>query len=116
MVQVTSLAFSPDGDQLSSADEDGVIITWDLAEAKKLASAAKHAGAVWSLAYSQGDGGLLASGKNRTLEHAARYFMFGGPTQSEQGHWLQDTGNMDYWKRKTENKMVNLAFCWRLKC
>ena len=73
MVQVTALAFSPDGGQLSSADEDGVIMTWDLAEANKLASAAKHAGAVWSLAYSQGDGGLLASGTIRTFEHAARF-------------------------------------------
>lgn len=47
---------------MSSADEDGNIVTWDLAEAKKLQSAQKHKNAVWSLAYSSGNGSLLASG------------------------------------------------------
>ena len=47
---------------LASADEDGAMIAWDLAEAKRLQTGQKHKGAVWSLSYSSGAGSLLASG------------------------------------------------------
>lgn len=62
LLQVCSLAFHPEGAVLASADEDGVVITWDLAEARKLQTADKHKGAVWSLSYSHGPKHLLASG------------------------------------------------------
>lgn len=61
--QVTAIAFHPSGATMSSADEDGTVITWDLATSKRLATAEKHKGPIWSLAYSQGGGKLLASGE-----------------------------------------------------
>lgn len=61
--QVTALAFHPDGATMASADEDGVVIHWDLREAKRIASAEKHKAAVWSLAFSRGSGEMLASGE-----------------------------------------------------
>ena len=57
------MAFHPDGSTLASADEDGVVITWDLAQAKQLRSGEKHKAAVWSLSFSNGGGNLLASGQ-----------------------------------------------------
>lgn len=60
--QISSLAFSPDGTSLASADAGGTLVAWDLAASKRLATASQHKGPVWSLAYSQGDGALLASG------------------------------------------------------
>lgn len=62
LLQISSLAFSPDGTSLASADASGNLIAWDLATSKRLATASQHKGPVWSLAYSQGDGALLASG------------------------------------------------------
>ena len=38
------------------------MITWNLAEARKVATAKQHKGPVWSLSYSAGTGDLLASG------------------------------------------------------
>lgn len=64
-VQVTALAFHPDGKTMASADEDGIVIIWDLALAKRLAWAEKHKAAIWSLAYCQGGGQVLASGEMR---------------------------------------------------
>ena len=61
--QVTALAFHPGGSLLTSADDEGSIITWNLAEARKVATAKQHRGAVWSLSYSAGTGDLLASGE-----------------------------------------------------
>ena len=61
-VQITAMAFHPDGTTLASADEDGVVITWDLAQAKQLRNGEKHKAAVWSLSFSNGGGSLLASG------------------------------------------------------
>lgn len=61
-VQISALAFSPDGTTLATADASGTLIVWDLATAKRLTTAHEHRGPVWSLAYSQGEGALLASG------------------------------------------------------
>lgn len=60
--QITALAFSPDGQTLASGSEDGALMTWDLKDARRTALTPEHTGPVWSLAYSQGAGSLLASG------------------------------------------------------
>jgi transcription initiation factor TFIID subunit 5 len=60
---ITSLAMSPDGKSLTSGDATGAVLSWDLGSARCVAKApAAHAGPVWSLAYSQGEGSVLASG------------------------------------------------------
>ncbi len=61
-MQVTALAFSPDGQMLASGSEDGSLMLWDLKDARRFGLAPQHKGPVWSLAYSQGDGSILASG------------------------------------------------------
>ena len=61
-LQITALAFSPDGQTLASGSEDGALMTWDLKDARRTALTPEHTGPVWSLAYSHGAGGLLASG------------------------------------------------------
>ncbi len=61
-VQVTSLAFSPDGKVLAVGCEDGGVSAWDVASATRLGAVHLHAAPVWSLAISRGDGALLASG------------------------------------------------------
>lgn len=61
-LQISSLAFSPDGTTLTTADASGTLIAWDLASSRRLATASQHRGPIWSLAYSQGEGSLLASG------------------------------------------------------
>ena len=62
-MQVTSLAFTTDGQHLLSGDEEGTIIAWDLKQAKRVHSSKAHSGPVWSLAVSHGSGAILASGK-----------------------------------------------------
>ena len=61
-LQITALAFSPDGQSLASGSEDGALMTWDLRDAKRTALTPEHTGPVWSLAYSHGASSLLASG------------------------------------------------------
>jgi WD40 repeat protein len=61
-LQVTSLAFTPDGQHLLSGDEEGTLIAWDLKQAKRVHSSKGHSGPVWSLATSHGSGAILASG------------------------------------------------------
>ena len=60
--QVTALAFSPDGQMLASGCEDGSLMLWDLKDARRFGVAPQHKGPIWSLAYSKGDGIILASG------------------------------------------------------
>jgi WD40 repeat protein len=62
-LQITALDFTPDGKTLAVGSEDGVVALWDVAAARRLGSAQQHAGAVWALAASRGDGSLLASGE-----------------------------------------------------
>ena len=62
ILQVTALAFSPDGQHLASGSEDGGMMVWDLKDARRFAVTPNHKGPVWSLAFSQGDGSILASG------------------------------------------------------
>ena len=61
-MQITALAFHPEGNMLASADEDGQIVIWDLGEAKQLYSVSKHKAAIWSMSYSCGQNAMLASG------------------------------------------------------
>ena len=62
VLQVTALAFSPDGQILASGSEDGSMMVWDLKDARRFGVAPSHTGPVWSLAFSQGEGAILASG------------------------------------------------------
>ena len=64
-LQVTSLAFTPDGQHLLSGDEEGNVNAWDLRQAKRAHSGKAHSGPVWSLATSHGSGAILASGTAR---------------------------------------------------
>lgn len=61
-LQITALDFTPDGKVLAVGSEDGVVAAWDVAGARRLGSSQQHAGPVWALAASRGDGSLLASG------------------------------------------------------
>lgn len=63
LMQITGLAFSPDGKLAASGDEDGSISVWDLGQAKRLDTGSGHSAAVWALAFSHVDGAVLASGR-----------------------------------------------------
>lgn len=86
LLQISSLAFSPDGTTLASADAGGALIAWDLTSAKRVASTSQHRGPVWSLAYSRGEGSLLASGG---ADHTVRIWnakpAAGGAAGAQQG-------------------------------
>jgi WD40 repeat protein len=58
--KVRAVCFSPDGSQLASGDNDGMVIIWDPKRGEKLFTLPKHQGIVWSIAYSP-TGGLLAT-------------------------------------------------------
>lgn len=71
-LQITALDFTPDGKTLAVGSEDGVVALWDVAAARRLGAAQQHAGAVWALAASRGDGSLLASGAVSICLNAVR--------------------------------------------
>lgn len=58
------MGFSPEGNLAASGDENGDVIMWDLRQAARLEAVKGHTAAVWSLAFSQPDGALLASGQS----------------------------------------------------
>ena len=58
---VYSVAFSPDGSTLASADLDGIIRLWDVETGEYLRTLEGHTGSVYSVAFSP-DGSTLASG------------------------------------------------------
>ncbi len=55
------MAWSPDGQRLTSSDGDGTIILWDLAKAEPAKTLTGHDGPVICIAWSP-DGKSLASG------------------------------------------------------
>lgn len=57
------MGFSPDGNLSASGDENGDVIIWDLRQAARLEAVKGHTAPVWSLAFSQPDGAILASGQ-----------------------------------------------------
>ena len=59
--EVSSVAFSPDGQRLASASDDQTVKIWDSATGKELFALKGHAGEVMSVAFSP-DGQRLASG------------------------------------------------------
>ncbi|KAF2313016.1 hypothetical protein GH714_008764 [Hevea brasiliensis] len=58
---ILSLAMSPDGRHMASADEDGTIMMWDLSSGRCVLPLMGHNSCVWTLAFSC-EGSLLASG------------------------------------------------------
>ena len=60
----SSVAFSPNGQQLASGGGEGLVKVWDVAQGKDLFVLDGHTGAVTALAFRR-DGGLLASGDER---------------------------------------------------
>jgi WD40 repeat protein len=58
--RVTSITFSPDGERLISASEDGAIKIWDARTSEDLRTIPGYTGPIVSLAFS-GDGGQLVS-------------------------------------------------------
>lgn len=70
------MTFTPDGQHLLSGDEEGVLIAWDLKQAKRVHSSRAHSGPVWSLATSHGSGAILASGDPHDVTLAQHEFMW----------------------------------------
>ena len=65
---VTSLACSPSGKLLASADDAGTIIVWDLAPGKLLKRMRGHGkGGIWSLSWSVESTVLASSGMDGTV-------------------------------------------------
>uniref|UniRef100_A0A2C9W3I0 Uncharacterized protein n=1 Tax=Manihot esculenta TaxID=3983 RepID=A0A2C9W3I0_MANES len=59
---MVSLAMSPDGRHMPSADEDGTIMMWDLSSGRCVSPLMGQNSRVWTLAFSCEEGSVLASG------------------------------------------------------
>ncbi len=64
---VATLAFSPDGNTLASADESGQITLWNVASGKQLSTLARQPGTVVTGLSFSPDGGILASTARDTI-------------------------------------------------
>jgi serine/threonine-protein kinase len=67
-VRTTALAVSADGRQAASADAEGVVVLWNLASLEAGKRLGKLTGEVSSLAFTSGDGHLLAAAGNKLHE------------------------------------------------
>ncbi|KAJ1466619.1 WD40-repeat-containing domain protein, partial [Baffinella frigidus] len=59
---VTAVSVSSCGKLLAAGADDGMIMVWDLAASKTVNTFKGHTGSVYSVDFSLGGGGLLASG------------------------------------------------------
>ena len=64
---VQAVAFSPDGQHVISAGQDGTIRIWDSKSGQELASLAEHQGPVWALALTAHDHALASGGRDRLV-------------------------------------------------
>ena len=64
---VKGVAFSPDGQRLASAADDGKVILWDVHSRKLLATLEGHKGEVYSLAFSADGRRLASASRDQTM-------------------------------------------------
>lgn len=64
---VTSVAFSPDGQELATSDTNGSIQIWSLKDGKQLALCTGHNSWVWSVAYSPAQPILASCGQDHQV-------------------------------------------------
>jgi WD40 repeat protein len=64
---ITSVAFSPDGEQLATSDTNGVIHIWNSKDGKQLATCMGHNSWVWSVAYSPTQPILASCGQDHEV-------------------------------------------------
>ncbi|MGV0028178.1 WD40 domain-containing protein [Phormidesmis priestleyi] len=64
---VTSVAFSPDGNQLATSDTNGSIQIWSLRNGKQLALCAGHNSWVWNITYSPSQPMLASCGQDHQV-------------------------------------------------
>jgi transcription initiation factor TFIID subunit 5 len=64
---LTCIACSPDGKEIAVGAEDGSVSVWDISSAKRRLLLRKHAGAVWSVAYSRDATVLVSASEDCSL-------------------------------------------------
>jgi len=79
---VTVLAFSPDGKNFVSGDNDGIIKTWNIAAGKELCTLSGHVQQIHSLNYSPDSTHIVSASRDRTItiwdaENGAELYVFG---------------------------------------
>jgi WD40 repeat protein len=116
-----SLAFSPDGKQLASADEKGMLRVWNPSTGKRLRRMQAHQGPVYALAYSPEGERILSAGADCLVRswdvgtgEAVGYIsgLAGVPRclrYDRKGHWLTwggDDSKITLWDREKEEAVT----------